>query len=450
MPRTVEEAKISTRAERKRLLPRPVPYWRAIDPDVHLGYRRGKRGGFWVVRWRDSGAYQQQALGTADDEIEKGTLDFAAAVRAARAVILGLRGTGEVADQTLDLTVRSAIESYVAIRDARDSARKGRQVRSDASIRLGRYVLGRAGFKGRMAVPASPLASVQLQRLTEDHLVAWREALPRELKSTTKQRSINDLKAALNESFAANRRRLPTTLPSVIKHGLRDQKVEDDVDEEVARESQILTDAQVSSLIESARQVDFDFGWEGDLFRLVVVLAATGARMSQVARMRVMDVQFETSRLMVPNSRKGRGKKTKGTPFNVGSDVLAVLRPIVEGRSAFDTLLERWRSKQIKGSIRWERVGRGAWLNPSELGRPWKEIRERAGLPQVIPYSLRHSSIVRGLCANQPIRLVASRHDTSVQMIERHYGRYIADVMDEVSARAVVPLVPIATASHFA
>ncbi|MDF2638445.1 MAG: integrase family protein [Novosphingobium lindaniclasticum] len=441
MPRTVEEAKISTRAERKRLLPRPVPYWRAIDPDVHLGYRRGKRGGFWVVRWRDSGAYQQQALGTADDEIETGTLDFSAAVRAARAVILGVRGEGEVVDQAPDLTVRTAVEAYVAIRDARDSARKGRPTRSDASIRLGRYVLGRSGFKGRKAVPASPLASIQLQRLTEDHLVEWREALPRELKATTQQRSINDLKAALNESYAANRRRLPSTLSSVIKHGLRDQKVDDDGDYEVARENQILTDVQVSSLIDAARSVDLEFGWDGDLFRLVVVLAATGARMSQVARMRVMDVQFEASRLMVPNSRKGRGKKNKATPFTVGSDVLDVLKPVVEGRLPFDTLLERWRSKQIKGSIRWERVGRGPWLNPSELGRPWKEIRGLAGLPQVIPYALRHSSIVRGLCANQPIRLVASRHDTSVQMIERHYGRYIADVMDEVSARAVVPLV---------
>ena len=49
---------------------------------------------------------------------------------------------------------------------------------------------------------------------------------------------------------------------------------------------------------------------------------------------------------------------------------------------------------------------------------------------------------MRGIKANLPIRLVAALHDTSVAMIERHYGRYIADGLDELAARSVVPLVP--------
>jgi hypothetical protein len=76
------------------------------------------------------------------------------------------------------------------------------------------------------------------------------------------------------------------------------------------------------------------------------------------------------------------------------------------------------------------------------LTRPWAEIRELAGLPEVIPYSLRHSSIVRGIRQGLPIRLVAALHDTSVQMIEKHYARWIADGLEELAARSVVPLVP--------
>jgi len=76
------------------------------------------------------------------------------------------------------------------------------------------------------------------------------------------------------------------------------------------------------------------------------------------------------------------------------------------------------------------------------LVRPWHAIRERAGLPDVIPYALRHSSIVRGIRANLPIRLVAALHDTSVAMIERHYGRWVADGLDALAASAVVPLLP--------
>ena len=75
------------------------------------------------------------------------------------------------------------------------------------------------------------------------------------------------------------------------------------------------------------------------------------------------------------------------------------------------------------------------------MTRPWAAIIARAGLAAgTIPYALRHSSIVRGLRAGLPVRLVAALHDTSSAMIEKHYAAYIVDAMDELAARAVVPL----------
>ena len=73
------------RTERKRLA--EGIYWRGIDPDVHLGYRKGKRGGVWLVRWYLGGGYRQRKLGTADDEFSQGTLDYSQAVRTAREVV---------------------------------------------------------------------------------------------------------------------------------------------------------------------------------------------------------------------------------------------------------------------------------------------------------------------------------------------------------------------------
>ena len=32
-------------------------------------------------------------------------------------------------------------------------------------------------------------------------------------------------------------------------------------------------------------------------------------------------------------------------------------------------------------------------------------------------------------------------HDTSVAMIERHYARYIVDGLEELTAKAIVPLI---------
>lgn len=68
-----------------------------------------------------------------------------------------------------------------------------------------------------------------------------------------------------------------------------------------------------------------------------------------------------------------------------------------------------------------------------------------AGPPAAtIPYAPRHSSIVRGLRAGLPIRLVAALRDTSVGMIERHYSRWIIDGRWELVTRSLVPIAEIA------
>jgi DNA-binding NarL/FixJ family response regulator len=59
----------------------------------------------------------------------------------------------------------------------------------------------------------------------------------------------------------------------------------------------------------------------------------------------------------------------------------------------------------------------------------------------VIPYALRHSSIVRGLRKGLPIQQVAKLHNTSVKMIERHYAKYIATALEDLARAAVVSLV---------
>jgi hypothetical protein len=57
---------------------------------------------------------------------------------------------------------------------------------------------------------------------------------------------------------------------------------------------------------------------------------------------------------------------------------------------------------------------------------------------EVTMYTLRHSSIVRMLLQNVPIRLVASLHNTSVRMIERHYSKYIVEHSDDISRKALL------------
>lgn len=70
----------------------------------------------------------------------------------------------------------------------------------------------------------------------------------------------------------------------------------------------------------------------------------------------------------------------------------------------------------------------------------WKKVTISAATPGAIPYALRHSSIVRGLRNGLPIRLVAALHDTSVEMIERHYSRWITEGLEDLVAKAIVPM----------
>jgi integrase len=206
----------------------------------------------------------------------------------------------------------------------------------------------------------------------------------------------------------------------------------------------VLADADVRRVVQAAVGHDADFG------ALVLVLAATGARLDQTARLTVADLQPEAGRIMVPASRKGRGaKQVTHIAVPLPEDVVARLRPLATGRMSHEPLLTRWRHRQVKGDEaagtqpRWERDVRRPWTSSAEMTRPWRAALAAAGLPAgLVPYCLRHSSIARGLRAGLPVRLVAAVHDTSAAMVERHYGAFIVDATEDLLRRAVVPLAP--------
>ena len=86
-------------------------------------------------------------------------------------------------------------------------------------------------------------------------------------------------------------RELDPTLPAIIKHGLKGMNGHGRETAPAVRDNQILPDAKVGKLISVAWEIDGEQGWDGDLYRLVILLAATGARFSQIVRMHVGDVQ---------------------------------------------------------------------------------------------------------------------------------------------------------------
>ncbi|MDG4904550.1 MULTISPECIES: tyrosine-type recombinase/integrase [unclassified Mesorhizobium] len=436
MARTRIEAAITTRNARKQLKPRKKPYCRSLGPTVAIGYQRKQRGGVWqAIESLGNKRYRVEQIGIADDFLNAdgvNVFDYDQAKSAVLAKISSWHAEEIASAEGPAPTVRSAVENYIEVQAARERAVAGKgRLRGDARLRLSRHVLSDA------------LSDVALHDLKEAHFDQWRNRRSSDLSVSTVRRVVNDLKAALNAAAVKNRSRLPADVAVVIKNGLSAGEAAPPI----ARDQAALPDADIRRIIEAARVVDIDQGWDGDLLRIVLVLSATGARFSQVTRMTVGDVQIPQSRLMVPTSRKGRGtKKTTHVGIRVGIDVIDQLRPAIAGKQRGDALLQRWRHVQTKATEsqppQWVRDARGPWVAASELARPWLEIVTRAGLSrEVVPYSLRHSSIVRQLRAGLPVRLVAALHDTSTTMIERHYASAIVDLLDELSASAVIPLI---------
>jgi integrase len=405
---------LATIAARRRLKPSAKPHWTAIAAGLHLGVHVA--GDItWRARRRTGSAYEERSIGLcemtnrlADGD---GVLSFDQAAARARA----WKAEREATPTIPPPTVREAIEAYLA-------DRKGTARERDARLKLEKHI-----------PHDDPLAGIALDQMTVKDLKAWRKRRLTALAPATQNRVKAGLRAALNETIRHHRERLPPGIADVIRDGLRALP-----DADRPREVEILADADVRRVVEAADSHDADFG------TLVAVLAATGARLSQVVRCRVVDLQVRERRLLIPTSAKGRGTKTRTvTPVPLGDDMIARLERIAAGRPGHEPLLMHWHHVQVSntGRPKWERAGRVAWKSSAEMTRPWQELIKAVGLPAgTVPYVLRHSSIVRGLRANLPIRLVAQLHDTSVTMIERVYSAFLVDVSEDLARRALVDL----------
>ncbi|WP_249128294.1 integrase [Bradyrhizobium lablabi] len=416
---------IDTAAKRARLSSRKNPFWQGISGGrggVSLGYRKPARGpGSWIAKFALDGVRVEERLGVADDrDAPFGALSFAAASAAA---LTWAKQQAEIADNkdgTDPLakapTVKSAVINYISYREARSKSTGG-----NAKSRLDLHVLANEKF-----------SSIRLSKLRVADFDVWREGLPWDLAKTSINRLQNDLRAALNRAVEKHRRELPASLSLEIKLGTRAVEIE-----EASAPKVLLTDQQVRAAVSAAFEVDEDFGY------VVLLLAVTGARYSQLGAMKVRSVQKAQSRIMVPASKKGRSRKAKpDIAVPVGRETIGALIRICR-RSPDEFLLRRWAYKR-KGRLEWERDRLRPLGQAYEAEEQWAAVVHRARLPAgAVMYSLRHSSIVRALKKNLPVRLVAALHDTSVEMIEKHYAAYIVEVTEDITRRSIIALTSV-------
>jgi integrase len=392
MARRPRSAQLETRTARLKLARRKKPHtFATISPGIALGYRRNQGAGTWVVRVADGrGGNWTKGFATADDHEDadgEHVLTFWQAQDKARALARGSVDSGR------PCTVIEALNAYAA----------------DLKARGG---LITNAFRPRLHLSPA-LANKPVGLLTSRELQRLRDSLISKIKPASINRLFRGLKAALNLAAKHDAR---ITNASAWRIGLAALP-----DAYQARNT-ILTDEQVRALITAAYDEDPALGV------LTELGAVTGARPSQLARLEVGDLQLERAdgpRLLMPSSRKGRGRKRIDRyPVPIPASLANRLRQAAGEREMSAPLLLRTSGR--------------AWSKSSaDYRRPFQRAVAKAGLdPDTTFYALRHSSIVRALLAAVPVRLVAVAHDTSVPMIERSYSRYIGDHADAILRRA--------------
>lgn len=398
MARRPRNAALETRTARLRLPVQKRPQsWTAISIGVSLGYRRCKGPGRWVVR-----------AGTGNDRWEKNI------------------GAKVVADDYEDANGEAILNFWQAQDKARALARGSKESASNRPATVAEAIddyekdlLARGAGKGsathvRHHMTPS-LASQPVALLTSRDLKHWRDKLLSSgMTASTFARLAKSTRACLNLAAKHDRRIQNRDAWGDSLGGVADTH---------NPRNDIRTDDEVRNVVAASYAIDAAFGL------YVETMAETGNRQSQIAKLVIADLQDGngTPRLLMPSSRKGRGRKVSRRPVPVSAVLAAKLRQAAGKRPATAPLLLRSDGEQ------WQ----PATSDHSDL---FAAAAEAAGLTGSTMYCLRHSSIVRQLLRNVPIRLVADTHDTSVAMIEKTYSRYIAGHGDALIRSALIDL----------
>jgi integrase len=394
MPQHARASQIETRTPRLKLPVARKPFWVRIGNGVSLGYRRNMTTGAWVARIADGkGGYSTKGIGTADDFAEadgRSVMDFWQAQDTARA-LAGRKDQRPEGDDGKPATVGQALDRYAA----------------DLKIRGGDPC-----NVSRIKMHLSPtLAAKTVAMLSVHELRSWRDGLVNKLSPASINRTTCALKAALNLCADQDER---ITKRHAWQKGLAA------IPGAFKSHSVIVPEQDIRKLIACAYRF-------GDAFGLLVETAAvTGSRTSQLERIEVnglLDGRRDP-RLLVPSSHKGRARKASPpTQVPIPMGLAARLR-----RAAGD--------RPDNAPLLLNRKGR-AW-------RKWDwqytfgKAAKLAELDGVSIYALRHSAIVRDLLAGVPIRVCASQHDTSIEMIEQTYSKFITNFSEEIARAAML------------
>jgi integrase len=403
------DRKLSSKTARATLPVRAKPYCVNVAPKLALCYYRKPSGkpGRWAVRVetgrdeKNNPIRQYRAIALADD-IASADGQIVLSYPQARIAAAKRPAAMKAASR---LSVRDAIAAYIdALR-----ASKGDKAADDAYSKLRRHVLCLDPKTGEPVKACDGLGDLEVAALTLTQLQRWRDGMVRRDKDDpdaerrsrdTANRVLSNLKAALNYIYNDDANGIATDKAWRALKGFKAVG---------GSRQDHFSEADVSRLIEKAREQENEFA---DLLEAGFY---TGARYGELVVLDVRHFDAHRAQITIPSGKTGARFTT------LTKEAVEFFKRIAKDKKPSDILLRR------HDGARWGK---------SEQHRRMKEALKAADLPQTASfYALRHTHISRAIERGMPLTLIAENVGTSVKMIEKNYGKFIAQTRRDLVER---------------
>lgn len=401
MARTVKDAQLGTVTARSRLKAGRQPHFRSIAKGTVIGYQRkkGNREGRWILR-RHTGSnkYAVIEIGRADDASAANgveVLSFEQAETKARAMV------NATPSKVANLTVRDAMRLYLDHKAMLGQTRTVSDVKSRGTV----HILPEIG-------------DLVISELTREMLQRWLAKManaPAQNKPTNDGKPQYRPKAESDDERRARRasaNRVWTMLRAILNYAFKEGHVASDT---VWRRVEPFEEVEQSrprhlSVAEAQRLVN---AADPDFRALVQGALETGARYSELCRLKVHDFNRDAGTIAITKSKSGKARHVilseQGTEF---------FRAHTAGRASHEVIFHHPRG--------------GAWRD-SDQKRPMQLACVRAKItPAVGFHQLRHTWTSLAIMNGMPLMLVSRNlGHVDTGMVEKHYGHLTSSFITE-------------------
>jgi integrase len=404
---------LGSRSGRLNLAPSGKPYYRSIDPGLHIGYRKGKGGGKWVMRlYVGNGTYEIETIAVADDKADAdgvAVLDFRQAQTRIRELhVQRIRIAQGLPAADGPYTVRKCIGEYLGWLD------RHRKSGKDARWRAEAIILPELGDKACAALTAKDITKWR------DRIADQAPRLRTRKEQAQQYRQVDEADDEAIRRRKATANRTLTILKAALNAAWRDGKIaSDDAWRRVGPfKGADAARVRYLSIDESRRLINA----AQDEFRdLVRAALGTGCRYGELAALRVSDFNRDSGTVHIRAS-----KTSKDRHVVLNDEGIALFARLTAGRPGVELMLRK------ADGDRWGK---------SNQDRPIAEASARAGIePPANFHSLRHTWASHAVMSGAPLLVVAKNMGHSdTRMVEKHYGHlapsYVADAIRAAAPR---------------